>query len=187
MRIYCFGDSNTYGYDPWRGRYPLQTRWVGRLAQETGWEVINAGMNGRCIPRWPEEFLWIDGKMAEHRPFDCLIVMLGGNDLMQSATAVQAAERMEAFLTSPLFEKEKILLVAPPPVKRGTWVVEERLVAEAAALTEQYRALAQKLGIDFADAGEWGVELTNDGVHFTEAGHLAFAEGLKAHLQSKTE
>ena len=28
------------------------------------------------------------------------------------------------------------------------------------------------------DANEWGVSLTDDGVHFTEAGHKAFAEGL---------
>ena len=30
-RILCFGDSNTYGYDPRGGRYDENTRWTKRL------------------------------------------------------------------------------------------------------------------------------------------------------------
>lgn len=45
MRILCYGDSNTYGYDP-RGffgdRYPKESRWVDILAQRTGWQIQNA-------------------------------------------------------------------------------------------------------------------------------------------------
>ena len=54
MRVLCFGDSNTYGYDP-RGffgdRYDAEDRWVDLLAKQTGWDVINLGANGREIPR----------------------------------------------------------------------------------------------------------------------------------------
>lgn len=36
----CFGDSNTYGYDP-RGyfgdRYGAEDRWPDLLAKQTGW------------------------------------------------------------------------------------------------------------------------------------------------------
>ena len=60
MRILCFGDSNTYGYDP-RGffgdRYDDKDRWVDLLAKQTGHEVINAGANGREIPRNPYVFV----------------------------------------------------------------------------------------------------------------------------------
>lgn len=52
MRILCFGDSNTCGYDP-RGffgdRYGAEDRWVDLLAKQTGHECINAGANGREI------------------------------------------------------------------------------------------------------------------------------------------
>ena len=45
MRMLCYGDSNTYGYDP-RGffgdRYPKESRWVDILAQRTGWQIQNA-------------------------------------------------------------------------------------------------------------------------------------------------
>ena len=61
----------------------------------------------------------------------------------------------------------------------GEWVTERRLLSESAALAGEYEALARRLGIGFADAGQWGVELAFDGVHFTENGHRAFAKGIQ--------
>ena len=52
-RLLCYGDSNTYGYDPRSylgGRYPKTVRWTGLLDAE-GWKVINKGENGRSIPK----------------------------------------------------------------------------------------------------------------------------------------
>ena len=44
MKVICFGDSNTYGYDP---RGPFGSRydrpWPDLLAELTGWQVINQG------------------------------------------------------------------------------------------------------------------------------------------------
>ena len=44
MKVLCYGDSNTYGYDP-RGffgdRYPAECRWVDILARKLNWEVQN--------------------------------------------------------------------------------------------------------------------------------------------------
>lgn len=54
MNVICFGDSNTYGYDPrgyFGGRYDAGSRWVDILAAETGWTVCNMGeMVGRSRP-----------------------------------------------------------------------------------------------------------------------------------------
>ena len=42
MKVLCYRDSNTYGYDP-RGffgdRYPAECRWVDILARKLNWEV----------------------------------------------------------------------------------------------------------------------------------------------------
>ena len=57
---------------------------------------------------------------------------------------------------------------------------EDGLVAESRELAARYRKLAARLGVGFADAGAWGVGLAFDGVHFTEAGHARFAEGVAA-------
>ena len=64
-------------------------------------------------------------------------------------------------------------------MKPGAWVDNPKTLGESDRLADCYRTLAQKLGASFADAGEWNVELTFDGVHFSEAGHLAFAEGIR--------
>ena len=40
--VICFGDSNTYGYDPRSylgGRYGPDSRWVDLLAARTGWRL----------------------------------------------------------------------------------------------------------------------------------------------------
>ena len=178
MRLLCFGDSNTYGYDSRSyvgDRYPPESRWTDLLAQSTGWEVLNDGYNGRTIPA-PVTAVRLSRA-------DGLVVMLGTNDLLQGLSAAEAAVRMEHFLVPLLPAYSRILLIAPPPMKQGIWVTEERLLVESARLAEEYEALARRLGISFADAGQWGVELTFDGIHFTESGHRAFAAGIRAALE----
>ena len=181
MQILCFGDSNTYGYDP-RGflgdRYGAGDRWVDLLAKQTGHECINAGANGREIPRKP----YAARLLSEYAPWDIFLVMLGTNDLLQGASAKEAAARMELFLTALLPHCKQILLVAPPPMKRGAWVPTDACVAESVQLAEEYKLLAEKLGILFVDTRDWNIELTFDGVHFTEEGHHAFAGHLAEHL-----
>ena len=175
-RVWCFGDSNTYGYDPrgfFGGRYDAP--WPERVAVETGFEVINDGQNGRMIPRGDRALEWFREDAARHGA-DLLAVMLGTNDLLEGADAGKAASRMEAFLAG--CGAKHILLIAPPPMKRGAWVPHDQLVAESAELTRQYRMLAKRMGLCFADAGEWGVDLACDGVHFSEDGHAAFSKGI---------
>jgi lysophospholipase L1-like esterase len=74
MKVICFGDSNTYGYENLTyigGRYAADSRWVDLLAQQTGWNIINEGLNGREIPRRPIQI---------PDDTDFLIIMLGTND-----------------------------------------------------------------------------------------------------------
>lgn len=180
MRVICFGDSNTYGYDPrayFGGRYPAESRWVDLLTEKTGWEIINAGENGREIPRREYELIQIN-QILSQRPVDLLIVMLGTNDLLQGATPETATARMEAFLTQLPLSKEQILLIAPPTMQLGEWVTEKSLITASEQLAVHYETLARRLGISFADAGKWNISLTFDGVHFTEEGHKTFALGL---------
>ena len=83
MRILCFGDSNTYGYDPrdfFGGRY--DACWVDLLAKRSGWDIINAGSNGREIPANP-------CPLPAH---DIFLVMLGTNDLLQEIQLEAPAE-----------------------------------------------------------------------------------------------
>ena len=172
MNVICFGDSNTYGYDPrsWLGgRYDAGSRWVDILTSETGWTIRNIGVNGREIPR-----------TAPDIPPDTnlLIVMLGSNDLLQGRSPEEAAEKLERFLSTLSLARDKTLLIAPPPMSRGEWVPNQQLIDDSHTFAQCCRSLAGRLGIRSADAGDWDIPMAYDGVHFTEQGHRAFAAGL---------
>lgn len=189
-RLLCYGDSNTYGYDPQSyldGRYPESVRWTALLKAE-GWKVINKGENGRSIPRLDQEIKTAIQVVCGTKA-DILAVMLGSNDLLPcpGLTAESCGERMERFLSALLVEAQAsllILLVAPPPMKPGAWVNDPRTIEASRRLAGSYEATAHRLGIAFADAGAWGVELAYDGVHFSEKGHQAFAKGMRRVLSA---
>lgn len=186
MRMVCFGDSNTYGYDPhswFGGQY--EAVWPDLLAKQTGWEIINAGENGREIPRRPYDILRVT-ELLNPAP-DIFLVMLGTNDLLQGASAAETSTRMEQFLTRLFPACKAVLLLAPPAMKRGAWVPEDALVAESRQLAAAYRALAARLGIFFADAADWDLELTFDGVHLSENAHQTFAKCLQIEIQTILE
>jgi lysophospholipase L1-like esterase len=56
-------------------------------------------------------------------------------------------------------------------------------VEESKALSWQYKTLEERLGLPYADAGQWDIGLAYDGVHFTEEGHARFAERLASCLE----
>lgn len=174
MKILCFGDSNTFGYDPrgwFGGRY--DNPWPQLLADKTGWNVLNRGENGREIPLYG----WNTSE-----ELDFLVIMLGTNDLLQGNSPQTVAKRMEVFLDSIDLEKMQILLIAPPALKRGEWVDSDFLIEASKELSVFYQDLSRRLGVRFANAAQWDVPLAFDGVHFTEDGHSAFAEELYQYL-----
>ena len=174
MSIICFGDSNTYGYDPrgyFGGRYDAENRWVDIIAEKTGKGFKNDGMKGREIPRTEITF-----------PTDpeLLILMLGTNDILQGADSATVVSRMAQFLDRITLPCEKVLLIAPPHLQLGSWVETADLIKISRALAAGYYQLSSERGIRFTDAGVWDIPLAFDGVHFTEEGHRKFA----AHLAS---
>lgn len=193
-RLLCLGDSNTYGYDPRSylgGRYPEEIRWTGILHRSPNWEVVNWGENGREVPHFADDVEETADLLSCPNPFDAVLVMLGGNDLLQhpAFTAEDVTGRMEKFLSRLLAQpaaargRTKVLLIAPPAMHPGEWVGEERLLDQSARLAACYEELAQTFSVPFADPNPWGIETVFDGVHFSEAGHRAFARGLERRLE----
>ena len=181
MKILCFGDSNTYGYDPrsyFGGQYPAQHRWVDLLAQKLSCKAVNAGENGREIPRREGELQRFDLMLSNQKPLDLLIIMLGGNDLLQGNSVEAIARRMEFFLERISLKKSKIVLIGPPRMRPGAWITDERLLEACVQLNAAYRTVAENLSVRFVDASAWDIDVTFDGVHYSEQGHQTFAENL---------
>jgi lysophospholipase L1-like esterase len=180
--ILCLGDSNTYGYDPRSylgSRYPDDVRWTG-LLRRAGWEVVNCGQNGLSIPR-ASAFPALSDLLRSELPLDAVTVMLGSNDLLLGASVADTAARMAALLRCirSAAPRPHLLLIAPPPMQPGEWVPSQALIDASVQLAESYRTLAAQCGLPFADAGDWAIPLTFDGVHFSPAGHAAFAREVR--------
>jgi lysophospholipase L1-like esterase len=93
--ILCFGDSNTWGFDPtsittaFPARHPIDVRWTGVLARELGpdFRIIEEGQNGRTtvhhdpfnVARRGLDYL--PACLESHKPIDLVVMMLGSNDL----------------------------------------------------------------------------------------------------------
>ncbi len=192
-RILCYGDSNTFGYNPhsyWGEPYPDDVRWTGIL-RSAGWDVVNCGQNGREIPSTEGGLSAVERLISAAMPVDIAAILLGSNDLLNHPhfTAENVAERMELLLRRILKTnwEIQILLIAPPPLRNGEWTPDTRIVTESVRLAPRYRALAETLGVSFADAGAWNVALDFDGVHFRPEGHAAFAKGLMKALDALPE
>ena len=185
--ILCYGDSNTWGFDPETGeRFGEDTRWPGVLRRELGegYRVIEEGLPGRTTV-WadPIEGEHKDGRaylrpcLESHRPLDLVTVMLGTNDLKArfglsaSDIAQGAASLAEMALRSgcgPGGGAPAVLLVAPPPVGRLTEMAEmfEGSEEKSLGLSEHYRRFAEGCGCEFLDAAEVIVSSDVDGIHF---------------------
>ncbi len=179
MKILCIGDSNTHGYDPrsfMGSRYREGIPWTDRL---DGCEVINCGVNGMTVPRGQSRYA---GLIRINDP-DLVTVMLGTNDLCMGLSAGQIAARMGGFLDTIIEAGKPVLLISPPLLQYGEWVMDDAVVEESQELGEAYRELAERKGCLFADAGEWEIEMTFDGVHFSPEGHAVFAQKLNEILE----
>lgn len=195
--IICYGDSNTYGYDPhdqMEGRYPKDVRWTGILETETAWKIENHGVNGRSIPHTVSTVKFVCDQVRDwhRRPNSVwLWVMLGTNDLLENPdfTAADVAKRMERFLKRLMEEaglasrKMKLRLIAPPAMKEGAWVDRPELLTESRNLGKEYQRIARRVGVAFTDASGWEIPTIYDGVHFTEEGHRMFAEKIREEIK----
>lgn len=133
--ILCYGDSNTWGYNPdGSGRYPKHMRWTTVLQKELGesFDVISEGLNGRTTV-WddPVRGDYRNGKkyllpcLHTHKPIDLVILFLGSNDLKPryNVTSMEIAQSVEMLVdivkkseTGPNMTSPEILVIIPPPI-----------------------------------------------------------------------
>ena len=86
---------------------------------------------------------------------------------------------MERFIDPLIGTGRPVMLISPPLLQYGEWVMDDDLLEESQELGNEYRELADRKGCLFADSGEWNIEMTFDGVHFSTEGHAVFAERLQ--------
>lgn len=195
--ILCFGDSNTWGYDPDSGtRLPYQQRWPtvmqGELREE--FLVIPEGLNGRTTV-FDDPF--VPGRngaaalpmlLDTHAPLDLVVIMLGTNDVKRyfSVSPAQIARGMERLVSLVAVSDAgvnetapTVLVVAPVPLAPMNgdmlphFAPEEEAIRASRELAQSYKRMTAELGCSFFDGATAGVAIGSDGVHLDRSGQRA--------------
>ena len=200
--ILCFGDSNTWGYEPLVARrYPADVRWTGVLQNSLGdgFRVIEEGLNGRTNITNEEGRPLRSGLdvlpvlFESHRPLDLVVIMLGTNDLKHDfdLSAEQIAHGARQVCRSVIDceylvdNPPQILLISPTHVEAVNVEEQEFIgaVEKSRELAEHYQAVAEDLEIHFLDASKIVVKTDLDGVHWDADQHKDFGEALSGTIR----
>ncbi len=205
--ILCFGDSNTWGFDPADGsRFPPEVRWPGVTKRHLppAWQVIEEALCGRtALLDDPFE----DGRnglpylvpcLASHAPIDLVVLMLGTNDTKSffpydaagiAAGVTRLAETVLRSQRGPGGAAPKVLLVAPVPVADPAAAdagLGLRRAGGGALEGPRHATTAprpEKLGVGFLDAGPLATVSPIDGVHLDEAALARLGEAVARQAQ----
>jgi lysophospholipase L1-like esterase len=189
--IVCFGDSNTWGYDPaTQTRFPRGVRWTGVMQRELGPDhvVIEEGLNGRTTifedPIEPDRrgATYLPPCLRSHAPLDLLVISLGCNDLkarfgLPAADIARAIDRLIVIAlqeqVSPTGGPASILVVAPPPIAKLTGFAEMFAggTEKSAELGARFAVVAEQRGVGFVDAGQFIHCSDLDGIHYEADQH----------------
>jgi lysophospholipase L1-like esterase len=202
--ILCYGDSNTWGYDPQcRDRFTRNVRWTGVLAQELGrgYYVIEEGLSGRTTV-WddPVEGNYKNGRtyltpcLESHQPLDLVVLMLGTNDLKVrfhapasdiAKSAGVLVDLIQRSQTGPQGNPPQVLLVAPPPIAQPVEWAEMFGDGEQKSrkFGDYYREVAAEYDCYFLDAGQVIVSSEIDGIHFEASQHARLGQALAGCIQ----
>jgi lysophospholipase L1-like esterase len=190
-RILCYGDSNTWGFDPvTKDRFDADTRWTRVLGKVLGhgYEIIEEGLNGRTTV-WDDPFeggkngrTYLKPCLETHCPLDLVILMLGTNDLKKwfSLSAYDIAQGAGVLVSLVQGSKAgisgmapSVLLIAPPPTTTLSEYSEMFDAAESKSrqFAEQYRRVAKELCCAFWDISTTVVSSPTDGIHLEAGEH----------------
>ena len=182
--VLCYGDSNTYGYDPATGgRYDADTRWPCVLARilGDGYEVVEEGCNGRTTvfddpnDDWKIGLDYIKGIVCSHRPVDILVIV------------VKAA--VDTLVYKQKYAPE-VIIVSPPEITEdvinGPFAgsFDEACCEKSKCLAKYYLSVASDLGVGFLNAAEYIRPSKEDGLHLTADAHKGLAEAVASMIVS---
>ena len=194
-KVLCYGDSNTFGYNPADcSRFDEQTRWTALLQENLpdDYQVINEGMCDRT------GFVNNDkGDMfsaQRHFPkviekiknVHILILAVGTNDFQfkYDVSSEQIEKGLEKLILIAENHAKRIIII--PPVILDKTVLEGYFVCqfnETSILKSQnagniFEKLSKQFGLELFDFNKFVTPSKTDGLHYDENGHKIIADKL---------
>lgn len=196
--VLCYGDSNTWGYEPLTAaRYPHAERWPTLLQSQLGEgvQVIAEGLNGRTSC-WDEPFRpGRNGRKAllpvleSHAPLALVILMLGTNDFKHHlhlsahdsarglATLIRTARQSASGRDG---QPPQLLVLAPVQFGELSELMAEQFAGgepKSRELPRQLEQVCRELACPFFDINAV-VSVGADGIHLDATGHQRLAAAL---------
>ena len=184
--ILCYGDSNTWGYNPLTGeRHPWEERWTTVLQRELGKDflVIPEGLNGRTTV-WEDPIelhksgsVYLPPCIESHKPLDLVIIMLGTNDLkMRFSLPAEDIAKGVGVLADIVLKSScgpdntapKVLVLIPPEVRKLSDFASMFAGAREKSLQfpGMYRKICGEKGVPAVEIGHAVCFSDADGIHF---------------------
>ncbi len=194
--ILCFGDSNTWGYNPsTKERFPQSIRWTGLLQKRLGEEnanVIEEGLCGRTT-------IYEDQTRPGRKGIDSLpeilnrcghlenvILMLGTNDCKahNMSTPKDIAAGIDDCLDIILqyVSPKQVLLISPIHLGDDVWKddydpeFDIRSVKVSRGLENEYKKIARSRHVHFLAASKHVLPSKEDQEHLDAYSHTILAD-----------
>ena len=171
QQVLCFGDSNTWGYNPENGeRFPWGIRWTSILQQKLANKdirIIEEGLCGRTtvfedpLRQGRKGVSLFPTLLETHKP-ENIVIMLGTNDcrtvFSASPDVIGKGIRRLLIQAKQYSADSRILLVSPIHLGEQVWKDEfdpefsPESVEVSRKLTDVYKKIADEFGVEFLAA-----------------------------------
>ena len=194
-KILCYGDSNTFGFNPKDfSRYDKNTRWTGILQSNLGeeYQVINEGANNRTgFTDNPQGELYSAQKhypklISQMKDIDIIILSIGTNDLqfLYNINSDAIEQGLEKLITISKTKTNNIIII--PPVKLSENILkgffnnqfDQASIEKSQTAGEIYIKLAKNHECKIFDINEFTHPSISDGLHYSEESHKLIADKL---------
>lgn len=194
-KILCFGDSNTFGYNPHNGkRYDENFRWTGILKNlcMDKYEIIEAGCNNRtAFSNNPDGVQFTGYKvLSEYLKefYDIIIFAIGINDLQKFYNPT--LEKFETGIENLIkkiresLPKSNIIILSPSHIKKNIlssnfrFMFNETSIEKSTQITPIYEKIANKYNCKFLDLNKIVTPSEIDGLHYEVEEHKKIAQSI---------
>lgn len=199
-KVLCFGDSNTFGFNPQNGlQFGRDVRWTGVLQKLCGdkFLVVEAGCNNRtAFSDNPAGKIYTGNKILPKyldEKFEYVVLALGINDL-QSQYDVSVEDVKNGILDLVKIVRQKlpetkIILVTPAKLAKNVFksplfstLFDEKSIEKSRYLSKIYEQIAEITDCDFVDLNQVATPSDIDGLHFEEEEHKKIANEVFSRL-----
>uniref|UniRef100_UPI0040289DFB GDSL-type esterase/lipase family protein n=1 Tax=Candidatus Stercorousia sp. TaxID=3048886 RepID=UPI0040289DFB len=194
-KILCFGDSNTFGYNPNNGsRYNENSRWTGILKNlcKNNYEIIEAGCNNRTAFSNNPDGIQFTGYMIlpEYlkKFYDIIILAIGINDLQKFYNPT--LEEFETGIEN-LIKKIReslpncnIIILSPSHITENIlnsnfrFMFDQTSIRKSKQITPIYEKIANEYNCKFLDLNKIVIPSEIDGLHYEVEEHKKIAQSI---------